>query len=313
MGRAPEKEEKMKKIIIVISALLMSAVIAPVQAADTPLSIAVIDTGTNTALFPNAIVGEACFVSMFTCPNGKAFMEGVGAANLPPTTNATFNHASQMISIALKVNPTAKIVLVRIVGMSSKGMPGLYNLDDVKKALDWVIDNREKYNVGAVLLAQGKIFPNCKVPAGMTDQVATLKAAQVPLIAAVGNDSNRTTTMAPSCLPDAVSVGATDNPWPGTQGYTYDPKAAPYIARYSNGATGQVDFYLNARWKGTMLDGSTKFMVGTSNAAAALAGYWTANRKATFDETYAWLLAGTTEAKNQWVTGRYVYVEQVIT
>jgi len=303
----------MKKIIIVISVLLMSAVIAPVQAADTPLSIAVIDTGTNTALFPNAIVGEACFVSMFTCPNGKASMEGAGAANLPPTTNTTFNHGSQMTSIALKANPNAKIVLVRIVGMSSRGTPGLYNLDDVKKGLDWVIANREKYNVGAVLLAQGKVFPNCKVPAGMTEQVATLKAAQVPLIAAAGNDSNRTTTQSPSCLPDAVSVGATDNPWPGTQGYTYDPKASPYIARYSNGATGQVDFYLNARWKGTMLDGSTKFMVGTSNAAAALAGYWTANRKATFDETFAWILAGTTEAKNQWVTGRYVYVEQVIT
>jgi len=304
----------MKKIIVLLSALFVSGgVVAPVHAVETPLSIAVIDTGTNTALFPGAIVGEACFVSMFTCPNGKASMEGTGAANLPPTTNATFNHGSQMVSIALKVNPKAKIVLVRIVGMSSKGAPGLYNLDDVKKAMDWVIANREKYNVGAVLLAQGKIFPNCKVPTGMTEQVATLKAANVPLIAAVGNDSDRTTTMSPSCLPDAVSVGATDNPWPGMQGYTYDPKAAPYIARYSNGATGQVDFYLNARWKGTMLDGSTKFMVGTSNAAAALAGYWTANRKSTFDETYSSILAGTTEAKNQWVTGRYVYVEQVIT
>ena len=107
-------------------------------------------------------------------------------------------------------------------------------------------------------------------------------------------------------MPDSVAVGATDNPWSGDGANAYDPNAAPYIARYSNGAKGQVDFYLNARYYTKLTDGSTKFVVGTSNSAAALAGWWLLNRKATFDETFNAIMATTTETKNEFVTGRYV-------
>jgi hypothetical protein len=47
-------------------------------------------------------------------------------------------------------------------------------------------------------------------------------------------------------------------------------------------------------------------MVGTSNSSAALAGWWLLNKKATFDETFKAIIATTTEAKNEFVTGRYV-------
>ena len=282
--------------------------VSPVIAADTPPVIAIIDTGTKAELFPGSIVTEVCIVSSYTCPNGKLTMEGPGASNIAATKNKDLNHGTQLISIMLRVNPAAKIIPIRIVPVNRNGLPGLYSLADVKAALDWVIANRVKYNIAVVSLAQGRVFANCKVPDGMADQIAVLKRVDVPVIVSVGNNGNHTAVNSPSCLADSVAIGATDNPWPGVQPITYDEKAAPYIARYSNGAQGQTDFFLNARWNVKQLDGSTKFTVGTSNATAAMAGYWLLNRKATFDETYASILAITTDAKNEFISGKYIFI-----
>lgn len=300
----------MKKIIQALCAVLViSTVTATYSAhADVPQSIVVIDNGTNTSLFKDNIVYEVCMVSMLTCPNNKMSMEGTGAANLPKTTNKDFNHGTAMISLILRFNPNVKIIPIRIVGMTAAGNPGLYSLEDVKKALDWVVANRAKYNIAAVSLSQGAIIANCKVPTGMPAQIATLKSFNVPVMVSAGNEGNHTTVSTPACLPDTVSVGATDNPWPGVEPIEYDKTASPYIARYSNGAQGQTDFFVNARWNSLTLDGSTKFTVGTSNSTAVMAAWWVLNRKDTFDATYDALMKTTVEAKNEFQTGRYVSV-----
>lgn len=285
--------------------VLLTGLISPANAAGEP-TIAIIDSGVNNSLFANNIAYEVCLMSIARCPNAQTSMEGPGAANTPATTDKVLNHGTQMASIVRAVNPSAKILPIRIVNQTPAGVAGLYSLDDVQNALNWIITNREKYNISVILLAQGAVMGNCRVPAGMAQSIATLKAANVPVIAAAGNDSNKKTTQSPACLTDTVSVGATDNPWSGSEPYAYDPAAAPYIARYSNGAQGQVDFYLNARYYTTLTDGSQKFMVGTSNSSAALAGWWLLNRKATFDETFNAIMATTTEAKNELITGRYV-------
>ena len=285
--------------------VLLTGLISPANAAGEP-TIAIIDSGVNNSLFANNIAYEVCLMSIARCPNAQTSMEGPGAANTPATTDKVLNHGTQMASIVRAVNPSAKILPIRIVNQTPAGVAGLYSLDDVQNALNWIITNREKYNISVILLAQGAVMGNCRVPAGMAQSIATLKAANVPVIAAAGNDSNKKTTQSPACLTDTVSVGATDNPWSGSESYAYDPAAAPYIARYSNGAQGQVDFYLNARYYTTLTDGSQKFMVGTSNSSAALAGWWLLNKKATFDETFNAIMATTTEAKNELITGRYV-------
>jgi hypothetical protein len=295
----------MKRTILVL--IILFAGVTPVHA-ETPPAIAIIDTGMNTTAFKDSIVYEVCILTSYTCPNKKMSMEGLGAANLPTTKDKTFNHGTQMASVALAVNPSAKIIPIRIVGMSAAGTAGFYSLDDVQNAFNWIVANRVKYNIAVVSLAQGAIFPGCKVPAGMAVSIATLKAANVPVITAVGNNGNHTDVFAPACLTDTVSVGATDNPDPGVSGIAWDKKAVPYIARYSNGANGQTDFFTNARWYATMLDGSTKFTVGTSNSTAAMAGWWLLNKKATFDETFKAIMATTIDIKNEFQTGRYVTI-----
>ena len=301
----------MKKLIAV--ALVIAGVFGvqvPLHAADPAPSIVVIDTGTDPALFPGKIVAEACFLEYYTCANGKSTMEGPGASYIAPTTNKDLNHGTQMLSIIAKVDPAANLIPIKIVERTAAGNPMLYTLASVKQALDWVIANRVKYNIAVVSLSQGGIKAGCRVPDGMVAQFATLKAVNVPVVVSIGNNSSKTDSNAPACIPDAVAVGGTDNPWGGIQPIAWDSKAKPYIARYNN-VSPFVDFYANARWFTTNRDGSKKFIVGTSAATASVAGWWLLNRKESFDATYKYLSDNAGVASNEWFTGKYIFIDSI--
>jgi hypothetical protein len=295
-----------RAIGLTVFSLFFTGLIGPAKA-DTPPSVVVIDTGVNTALFPN-IVAEACFLEYSNCPNGLKSMEGPGAANTGVTTQTALTHGNEMLSVISQVNPDVKLIPIRIVGITATGIPYIYSNNAVKTALDWVVANKSKYNIIAVNISVGKIFAGCAVPKGTAEDVAALKAANVAVIGSTGNDFNRTSIYSIACLPDVVSVGATDNPDPGVSGKAWDPKAKPYIARYSNG-NANVSFYTNARWNVGLPNGKTKFTVGTSTAAAALTGYWALNFKGTWQDTYNYLVANSTTASNEWLRGRYIYIK----
>lgn len=292
----------MKKVLLSIFVLL-GVFVTPVQAAPSQ-TIAVVDVGANTSLFSN-IVTEVCIVEMLTCPNGQKFMEGAGAANTGVPKNKAIDHGTNMLSVVNKVNPNVGLIPIRIVATTAAGNPGLYTNASVKSALDWVAANRVKYNIVAVSVSQGKIFAGCSVPAGTAEVVASLKANNVPVIAAAGNNSDWQNMMSIACLPDIVSVGATDNPDPGVSGIAFCKTCAPTIARYSNG---NPVLYTNGRWYVTQGDGTTKFTVGTSNATAALAGWWVLNMKATYSDTLSSLLSASIVASNAERTGKYVVI-----
>jgi hypothetical protein len=294
----------MKKVLLV--AALVASSLTPAYAQPTQ-TVVVIDTGVNTALFKN-IVTEVCILEYSNCANGKQFMEGKGAANTGVVQNKALNHATEMISIITKVNPAVNIIPIRIVGITDKGNPYLYSNNAVKQALDWVVANFAKYNITAVNVSQGKVFDNCRVPAGTAEAVAILKANNVAVIGASGNDGNRKAMHSIACLADVISVGATDNPHPGSSGIAYDAKAKPTIARYSNG-NAQTSFYLNARMYVLQSNGTQRFTVGTSNATAAVTGLVTLNRKPSVAETKATLDSlSTMTASNEWLSGKYIFL-----
>jgi len=276
--------------------------------ADPAQTVVLIDSGVNDALFAKNIVYEACFIEYTTCQNGKNSMAGLGAAQQVPSKNIEVNHGEQMLSIMLKVNPNMKVIPIKIMGVTSQGNPMIYTLDSVKSALDWVVANRSKFNIGLVNISQGRIFANCAVPAGMAEDINALQASNVEVVAASGNNSNRSAMMSPACLSNVISVGATDNPWGGPQGYTWDPKAKPYIARYSNG-NAATTLYSNARYIVTNLDGSTKFMVGTSNASAAVTGWLSLQPNTSWTSTVQSLAsAANGTATNEWLSGKYLFI-----
>lgn len=272
----------MMKRVITLVLILFGATIVPVQAAPLP-TIVVVDVGANTTLFPN-IVTEVCIVESLTCPNGKKFMEGKGAATIGVSTVTAVNHGTNMISIINKVNPNVGIIPIKIAATTAQGNLAIYTNEAVKQALEWAVANRVKYNITAISVSQGRIFDNCYVPAGTENAVKTLKANNVPVIAAAGNDGNKSAMMSIACLPDVISIGATDNPDPGITKQAYCKTCTPTIAKYSNGTP---TFYLNGRWFVTQTDGSTKFMVGTSTATASFAAWWVLNYKTNYSDTFA--------------------------
>jgi hypothetical protein len=301
------KEGKVKKIFyFLVTAVFIGTTVVPTHA-NVPPSIAVIDTGTTPSLFADRIVAEYCVVESYKCANGKTSMEGAGASALPAFKDKALDHGTQMLSIIAKVNPSAKLLPIRIVGVNPSGNAGLYTLDSVKMALDWVIANQAKYNIAVVNISQGRVFANCKVPAGMVEQIATLKARNVAVVSATGNDKNKTAINSPACIGDVVAVGATDNPWPGSEPYAWDSKATPVIARYTN-VSAALDFYANGRWFVTNANGTTKFTAGTSNATASISGLWLLNRQASVDATYAVIAAGSTTVSTESITGKYVLI-----
>ena len=272
----------MMKRVVSLVVILLSTTFVPVQAAPTQ-SIAVVDVGVNPSVVSN-IVTEVCIVESLTCPNGKKFMEGTGAASIGVSTVIAVNHGTNMVSIINKVNPNVGVIPIKIAATTAQGNLGIYTNDAVRQALEWVVANRTKYNIVAVSVSQGRILGNCYVPAGTTEAVKALKANNVPVIAAAGNDGNKTQMHSIACLPDVISIGATDNPDPGITKQAYCKTCTPTIARYSNGSP---TFYLNGRWFVTQTDGSTKFMTGTSTATASFAAWWVLNYKNNYSDTLA--------------------------
>ena len=288
----------MRKLLALV--LLLVGVSFPAQA-NTP-TVAIIDVGFNASLFPNNVVTEVCIVSNAACPNGQRFQEGAGAASVPANALPAFAHGTTMLSILTSVNPDAKVVLVRVLGMNTNGRAGAYTIDDITKALVWIVNNSSRLNIKAVSVSQGRVNAPCRATSELTGAVSSLKKQEVAVIASTGNEKNRTKIAVPSCIDDVVSVGATDNPLAGS---AWDKTATPTIALYSNG-NASTDFFTNGRFFHTAQNGSRQFAVGTSNATAAFAGWWMKNLKSTITETYSSIT--TTTASNQWLTGRYVFI-----
>jgi len=271
-------------------------------------SVVLFDGGINESLYSSNILDEACFVEWSQCSNSRSSMEGPGAAQQAPSANLEANHGQELLSIMVKVNPAIKVIPIKIYTTTPAGNPYIYSLASVKSALDWVVANRAKFNIGYVNISQGRIFAGCAVPPGFAEDINTLQANNVVVVAATGNSSNRTTMFTPACLPNVVSVGATDNPDPGVSGKTWDPTAKPYIARYSDG-NDSTTVYSNARYKVTNLDGKTTFMVGTSNSTAAVTAWMSLQQPTTWaNEVQNLKTSASGTASNEWLKGRYLFI-----
>ena len=293
----------MKKLLVIV--LLLAGLSAPAQA-NTP-TVAIIDVGFNTALFANNVVYEVCIVSSAACPNGARLQEGAGAATVAANSLPAFVHGTNMLSILASVNPDAKVVLIRILGLNTNGRAGAYTIDDVTTALKWVVDNSSRFNIKAVSISQGRVNGACRATPDLVNNIKTLTAANVAVIASTGNESNRSNMAVPACIDEVISVGATDNPESRNTGKGWDVAATPTIALYSNGSS-STDFFTNGRFFHTAMNGTRQFSVGTSNATAAFAGWWMKNLRPTIAETYAYFLSTSTTTTNQWLSGKYLLI-----
>jgi hypothetical protein len=203
----------MKKVVIVaLSAVLAIMAVEPAHAQDQKV-LAIIDTAVDSKKIPDVIY-EACFTVNRSCPNGLAFMEGVGSANSkvwPASIHNTTYHGHNMTQAALAINPNIKIVFVRIADITAQGNSG-NQPQSLALAIDWVSKNASKYSIDAVSISQSGTSKNnllaCTSDANTINAVASLNAQNIPTFAATGNDRSQTIVGFPSCVNGVVGVGA---------------------------------------------------------------------------------------------------------
>ena len=233
-------------------------------------TIAILDTALDTSLpiFKDKILFEACVTQWSSCPNGLFEMEGTNSSTLKPEwiSKNGFDHGTQIASIAVATNPNVKIVFVRIIGTSSTGLRQSTSEATVYNALDWVIRNKDKFNIQAVSMSQGhsagrnpdpNYCPSTPITEGKINQLMT---AGVPVFFPTGNARNYSKIDWPACIPSSVAIGAT--------------MPAETIAIYSNHDPLLTDFFALGQVKATNPGGKVVNVGGTSAATVIAATQW---------------------------------------
>lgn len=264
-----------KKILSVILAVTL---ITPVTAQAASLqnrnvaqpTIAILDTALDTSLpiFKGRILFEACVTQWSTCPNGLAEMEGPNSSTLKPDwiSKNGFDHGTQMASLAVATNPNVNIVFVRIVGANSKGLRQATGEATVYNALDWVIRNKDRFNIQAVSMSQGHSSlrnpdPNYCPKTPITEgKINTLMNAGIPVFFPTGNARIYTKIDWPACIPSSIAIGAT--------------MPAGTVAIYSNHDPLLTDFFAQGTTRATTVGNVLINVAGTSASTVIAATQW---------------------------------------
>jgi hypothetical protein len=233
-------------------------------------TIAILDTALDTSLpiFQDRILFEACVTQWASCPNQQFEMEGPGSSTLKPEwiSKNGFDHGTQIASIAVATNPNVKIVFVRIVGANAKGLRQATGEATVYNALDWVIRNKDKFNIQAVSMSQGHSSlrnpdPNyCPTTPITEGKINQLMNAGIPVFFPTGNSRNYTKIDWPACIPSSISIGAT--------------MPAGTIAIYSNHDPLLTDFFALGQVRATTVGNKIVNSGGTSGATVIAATQW---------------------------------------
>ncbi len=263
----------MKKLTLFFAIIaLVAAGFTPAAQANLQKTLVIIDSGIAAELpfAKEMLIDEACFIEYGKCPNGQSTMFGKGAASLPVArvNHKAMHHGTQMASVAYQIDPSTKLVMIRIVGMSEKGFANSYTTRAVTKALNWVNLNAERLNVGAVSLSIGRRYKesSCPIESELQSQVQQLAAINIPVVAATGNGSNKFKVDYPACVPEVLAIGATDRRYTikAIQGWVYP------IMLISNSGP-DLDFYTLGRFPTTDIYGQQALSIGTSSATVAFA------------------------------------------
>jgi hypothetical protein len=255
-----------------VAALCLVFLIAPSNPASAQLqeeSFVVIDTALNSdqADIAGNLKYEVCILDWSVCPNGQSFMEGKGSAYLSPRVMSSngFNHGSQMVSAALKTNPNLQIIFIRIVGSSISGTRLNVSPLVVAKALKWVSDNKERFQISAVAMSQGHhnlsvLTRYCPTESTFESMVDLLLQKGVPVFVPAGNSRDYERLDWPACYPPTVSIGALD--------------ANRQISTYGNTDSNLLDYFETGEVKVSDFDGSERTAIGTSISVQVAAAKW---------------------------------------
>lgn len=278
----------MKKIAVGVILVLGFASLQNAQAQVKP-SIAIIDTAIDSTApqLQGKIIYEVCVMEEMRCPNGKSFQEGTGSATLPVSQvySNGWDHGTVMASVATQVNPDVNIVFIRIVPMVVKtGRQSTYSQFAVIDALNWVANNKDKFNIVATSASMGHHRLGtganyCPVNPVLRSSIVKLQGMNVATMFATGNNYDYSRIDYPACIAEAIAVGATDK--------------SNRIALYGNSGL-EVDFFALGNY--TVND---KNVLGTSASTAAFASYWAKSYAGSYQSTLDVLRSKSKTAENE--------------
>lgn len=107
--------------------------------------------------------------------------------------------------------PSTNIVGVKVLDSNEKGY-----ISNVISGIDWVIQNKTKYNIKVINLSLGTTYTGNSDP--LIDAVEKATKEGILVVAAGGNNGNSGKIMSPAASDSAIAVGSTD------ARYTVNPK-----------------------------------------------------------------------------------------
>lgn len=247
----------------------------------TTPSIAILDTAIDTSLpaLSGKVIHEVCILERQSCPNGGTYQEGPGSASMPEQFIARngFDHGTQMAWVAINNNPNMNIVFVRIIGNNPSGSRQVATETTLISALQWVIENKEKWNIQAVSMSQGhhrllSVVDYCPKTPITEGKIIKLQSMGVPVFLPAGNNRDLNKLDWPACIPSAIAVGAT--------------MPAKTIAPYSNYDSNLIDFFALGTMRGKTVGNRDVNLAGTSASAQVAASSWVAVKSIRPDLSY---------------------------
>jgi len=294
-----------------ISALAAIAILIPASAQAASLqnktvnypTIAILDTALDTSLpiFKDRVLFEVCLTQWSSCPNGLSEMEGTNSSVLPSSviTKNGFNHGTEMASLAIATNPNVKIVFIRVVGANANGLRQPTGEATVYNALDWVIKNKNKFNIQSVSMSMGHTalrgtgLDYCPKTPVTESKIKTLKELNVPVFFPTGNNRDTQKIDWPACIPASVAIGAT--------------MPSGSVAVYSNHDPLLTDFFALGTTRAITAGGLTVNLAGTSSSTVIAATNWATIKSAkpdlTYDQIYNLISATAKTTSNSKVVG----------
>ena len=237
------------------------------------VTVAVLDSGVDTDHpdLSDDIVVQECFLSGGGCPGGGTRASGPGAAedDNGHGTNVTGIITSKGTVASVGVAPDTKIAAYKVLNAAGTGF-----FSDWVAALSDIIANHPTVKVvNMSLVSTSPITGSCDsyFPAATT-AINTLRTAGTLTIVSSGNNAAKSATSFPSCVTNAVSVGAVyDQTTPSNTAFscTDAPAAVDHVTCWSNS-----DATLDLLAPGSLItSGSAAVNVATANSGRSRSRY----------------------------------------
>lgn len=183
------------------------------------------------------IVQEVCILPFPTCPNGEQFMEGRGASTIEQHYIDTYSlkHGTYMASTLLSTYNKANIIFIRTSGADVDGIYRYIDKNSMILGFEWALKNKDKYNIKAIatsLTDSSELLPNpnyCPQYPTFKETIYSLRASDIPVFAAAGNDGKRNQVNWPACVQGVYSISASSVLNKLEPYSNYDPLKSKYL------------------------------------------------------------------------------------